>query len=60
VRIYILAHEGQRDATYTSPAFITAVDPDVGTTINFDAATAGLQNFRWKVYTIIAKPYSMR
>lgn len=60
VRIYILAHEGQRDATYTSPALITAIDPDVGTTISFDAAAAGLQNFRWKVYTIIAKPYSMR
>jgi len=60
VRIYILAHEGQRDTSYTSPAAITAVDPDVGTVINFDADTAGLRNFRWKVYTIVAKPYSMR
>ena len=60
VRIYILAQEGQRDANYTSPAFITATDPDSGTVINFDAAAAGLRNFHWKVYTILAKPYSMR
>jgi len=60
VRIYLLAHEGQRDNSYTSPALITATDPDVGAVINFDAAAAGLQNFRWKVYTIVAKPYSMR
>ncbi len=55
VRIYILAHEGQRDTSYTSTAPITAVDPDFGTVINFNAAGAGLQNFRWKVYTIVAK-----
>ena len=60
VRIYILAQEGQRDANYTSPALITSTDPDSGTVINFDAATAGLRNFHWKVYTILAKPYSMR
>jgi hypothetical protein len=63
VRIYILAHEGQRDPSYTSPATITAIDPDIGVgtpVINFDAAAAGLRNFRWKVYTIVAKPYSMR
>jgi prepilin-type N-terminal cleavage/methylation domain-containing protein len=60
VRIYILAQEGQRDIAYTSPATITATDPDVGAVINFDAAAADLRNFRWKVYTIMAKPYSMK
>lgn len=60
IRIYILAHEGQRDLSYTSPSPITATDPNAGIVINFDAAAAGLLNFRWKVYTIVAKPYSMR
>jgi hypothetical protein len=60
VRIYILAQEGQRDLSYTSPATITATDPDIGVVINFDAAAADLRNFRWKVYTITAKPYSMK
>lgn len=59
VRIYILAHEGQRDNSYTSPALITAVDPNVGQVISFDAAAAGLRNFRWKVYTIVTKPFSL-
>ena len=60
VRIYILAHEGQRDNSYTSPATITATDPDAGQVINFDAAAANLRNYRWKIYTLVAKPYSMR
>jgi prepilin-type N-terminal cleavage/methylation domain-containing protein len=60
VRVYILAQEGQRDASYTSPSPIIATDPDTGTVINFDAAASGLLNFRWKVYTIVAKLYNMR
>ncbi|MBI5633002.1 MAG: PilW family protein [Nitrospirae bacterium] len=63
VRIYILAHEGSRDNSYTSSALITATDPNWvgpnpgGAIIYFNAATAGLRNFRWKVFTIVAKPY---
>jgi len=60
IRIYILAQEGQRDISYTSPSPITATDPDIGAVINFDAAAANLLNFHWKVYTIVAKLYNMR
>ena len=60
VRVYILAHEGQRDNAYTSAATITATDPNVGAVINYDAATAGTRNYRWKIYTMVVTPYNLR
>jgi len=56
VKVYILAHEGQRDPNYTYPNNpLQYVDGAFGTVINFDFAAAGItnwQNYRWKVYTI--------
>jgi hypothetical protein len=60
VRVYVLAHEGQRDNAYTSAATITATDPDVGAVINYDAAAAGTRNYRWKIYTLVVTPYNLR
>jgi hypothetical protein len=56
VKVYILAHEGQRDPNYTYPNNpLLYVDGAFGTVINFDFASEGIinwQNYRWKVYTI--------
>ena len=59
IRVYILAHEGQRDTSYTSPATITASDPDVGNVISY-TPTGDFLNFRWRTYTLVVKPYNLR
>lgn len=62
VRVYILAHEGQRDVNYTYPSStITVGEFALGRT--FDFAASGItnwQNYRWKVYTIVVKPNNLR
>lgn len=62
VRIYILAHEGQRDTNYTYPTNpITVGEFGLGRSFNF--VTAGItdwQNYRWKIYTMIVKPNNLR
>lgn len=62
VRVYILAHEGQRDTNYTyANATITVGEFGLGR--DFDLAANGIdnwQNYRWKVYTLIAKPNNLR
>jgi len=61
IRVYILAQEGQRDTSYTSPSPITANDPDLGNVITFTIpAGDALRNYRWKVYTLFIKPYNLR
>lgn len=69
VRIYVLAHEGQRDPGFTYPA---AKNPIlVGSLDNvsaplgraFDLSTLGdpnWQTYRWKVYTMVVKLQNMR
>ncbi|PKL51556.1 MAG: hypothetical protein CVV37_05865 [Nitrospira bacterium HGW-Nitrospira-1] len=58
VRVFVLAHEGQRDATYEHPTPIV-VGPDAALGRAF--ALAGTdRNYRWKVYTIVVKPYNLR
>ncbi|MDI6744486.1 MAG: prepilin-type N-terminal cleavage/methylation domain-containing protein [Thermodesulfovibrionales bacterium] len=56
IRVYILAHEGQRDATYTSAAAIV-VGPDaaLGRLFNLGANL----NYRWKVYTLVVMPNNL-
>jgi len=70
VRVYILTHEGQRDANFTyfypNDAILvgeTILDPaspaNFGRT--FDLTTiANYQNYRWKVYTMVVKLQNMR
>jgi len=57
IRIYILAQEGQRDSGYQSPATISITDPDAGTLMTY---TVPDRNYRWKIYTMVMKPYNMR
>jgi len=79
IRVYILAHEGQRDTNFTFSNFIfmdAGSCPTVpagqcitvgyhsgGTHYGRDFALttiADYQNYRWKVYSIVIKPNSMR
>jgi prepilin-type N-terminal cleavage/methylation domain-containing protein len=63
VRVYILAHEGQRSISYTFTNFTPAACPtcirvgrDAVLGQDFDLiAIADFQNYRWKVYTIVVK-----
>jgi prepilin-type N-terminal cleavage/methylation domain-containing protein len=55
VRVYILAHEGQRDINYTHSTSTVTVG-DFGLGRNFDLTTiTDWQKYRWKVYTVIVK-----
>jgi prepilin-type N-terminal cleavage/methylation domain-containing protein len=64
VRVYILAHEGQMDKTFTfqapvSPSSITVGEFGLGR--NFDLSTiTNWQNYRWKLYTIVVTPNDLR
>lgn len=65
IRVYILAHEGQRypNFTYTpsTPNTVTVGEFGVGRDFNF--ATAGItnwQNYRWKIYTIVVTPKNLK
>jgi hypothetical protein len=56
VRVFILAHEGQRDPAYQHP--VSTVDlGDNGIVKHFDLTTTGIgwQNYRWKVYTLVVR-----
>ncbi len=70
VRVYILAHEGQKDPTFTFPAAMNPIN--VGSLWNGDTAQYGRQfdlttlgdpdwmRYRWKVYTMVVKLQNMR
>ena len=65
VRVYILAHEGQRDTSYTHPTNPILVGESATLGRNFDFTTAvpsipNWQNYRWKVYTLVVKPNDLR
>ena len=69
VRVYILAHEGQRDPNYTYPHSTVIVGPTkpddpalsyLGTASRraFDFTKSGIanwQNYRWKLYSVVVK-----
>ncbi len=60
VRVYILAHEGQRDLNYTYPNNAITVG-EFGAGRIFDLTTiTNWQNYRWKVYTIVVRPNNLR
>lgn len=59
VRVYILAHEGQRDVNYThTPTTIYVGDPSIGSGHNYSIGTN--VNYRWKLYTIVVTPNNLR
>jgi prepilin-type N-terminal cleavage/methylation domain-containing protein len=68
IRVYILAHEGQRDGSYTfnnfTGASTCATCVRVGQSAvlgrDFDLATiTDYLNYRWKVYTIVVQPKNL-
>jgi prepilin-type N-terminal cleavage/methylation domain-containing protein len=62
IKVYILAQEGRRDLTYTSPATIAVRSTGLGEgvlTKDYDLAANNARNYRWKVYKIIAKPQNL-
>lgn len=59
VRVYILAHEGQKDPRFTySTGAVTVGEFGVGRTFNLTAIT-DWQNYRWKVHTLVVKPNNL-
>jgi hypothetical protein len=62
VRVYVLAHEGQIDTTYTYPSTTVDVGGDVGMgrTVNLSTAVGTTwDNYRWKLYTIVLRPLNL-
>lgn len=69
VRIYILAHEGQRDTRYTFDEFTgtdtcpTCIRVGRSAVLGRDFDIQGIANYlnyRWKVYTLIVKPTNLK
>jgi hypothetical protein len=67
IQVYVLTHEGGRDALYTHPHETIAVGPTVdgltsGSGRTFDLKTTigtGWQQYRWKIYRVIVKPANL-
>ena len=66
VRVYILAHEGQKDMNYTYPNSTLQItdmnDPAYSLGMMFNFTTSGItdwQHYRWKVYRIVVKPNNL-
>jgi prepilin-type N-terminal cleavage/methylation domain-containing protein len=59
VKVYILAQEGKRDKSYVAPATIlVGNDGELSLTRQY-ALSAAQQNYRWKLYRIIARPKNL-
>lgn len=60
VKVYILTHDGGMDRSYTYPnSTIRVGDPVTSTGKVYDFVARGVpnwQNYRWKVYRIVARP----
>ncbi len=57
LKLYILTHEGGRDANYTHAVnpILVGISPTLGR--NFDVGSN--RNYRWKVYEITVKPFNL-
>ena len=59
IRVFILAHEGQRDVNYTYASNLVIVgDPSLGRTFDL-TVIPNWQNYRWKVYSISVNPINL-
>ena len=57
VRVYILAHEGQKDTSYTHQANILVGEAGIGgSTFNVGPNV----NYRWKLYILVVKPKNLK
>ncbi len=67
IRVYILAQDGKKDINYTYPSSTIDVGEYfggvlAGRTFNFSnvmGTGSGWENYRWKVYTIVARPKNL-
>jgi prepilin-type N-terminal cleavage/methylation domain-containing protein len=67
IQVYVLTHEGGKDALYTYPNPNIAVGPTVdgltavlGRTFELDKKIdTGWQQYRWKIYRVIVKPANL-
>lgn len=65
VRVYILAHEGQKDTTFTYPTPTVSLGGDVagglGSTFNLASVIGDpeYKHYRWKLYTIVVTPNNL-
>ena len=63
VRVYILAHDGQKDTTFTYPSSTVSLGGDVslGRTFNLASAVGNpeYKYYRWKIYTIVVTPNNL-
>ncbi len=61
VRAYILAHEGQKDSSFTYPSSTIHVgDSSIDAGLGHDFLIGTNVNYRWKVYTIVVQPKNMQ
>ncbi len=65
VKIYILAQNGRKDPSYTSPSAIFYDDPANPAGVNSLTRPTGypisaaMRNYRWKVYRLVIKPKNL-
>jgi hypothetical protein len=67
IQVFVLTHEGGKDALYTYPNQTIAVGPTVdgltsvlGRSFNLETKIgAGWQQYRWKIYRVIVKPANL-
>jgi hypothetical protein len=62
MRVYVLAHEGQKDSHYAYPdKTITVGEPGAGRTFPLETTIGkDWQHYRWKVYTIAVQLNNLR
>ncbi len=60
IKAYILAQDGRRDPGFTSPSpIMVGGTGETALTRSYDIATAGLLNYRWKLYRIVVRPKNL-
>lgn len=59
IKVYILAQDGRKDTSYTSPSPIVVGDIGETSLTKSYVISAGLQNYRWKVYRIVIQPKNL-
>jgi prepilin-type N-terminal cleavage/methylation domain-containing protein len=68
VRVYLVVQEGRKDPSYIyknptdGTQTITVTDPNYGTLNTLTLATMGADDihYRWRIYTMVIKPYNLR
>jgi len=61
IRVYILAHEGEVDKSFTYPtASIRVGDANIDSGLGHTYNLGTYVHYRWKLYTIVVQPKNMR